>query len=91
MLAQFLVGTNAPPFLTTIAAAGNSFDLNGDPDTGVHQQCTRNMNTGITSRASLATTASNAVTNNTDSSHQSQASAVTISGPGPIILTANGA
>lgn len=89
LLARLLVGTNAPAFAGTTVAAGASFDLNGDivylSSTTAHA----NLNAWYTNAVSLATTAANATTTNTNSSNdQSQAGPVTISGTGPIFLTA---
>jgi hypothetical protein len=77
-LSTLLTGTSAPALLTT-TTTGLTFDVNGTLTLISTTSATANLNWWYNNAASLATAASNAVTAQT---------ATTISGAGPIILTA---
>lgn len=88
LMATLAMGTNAPGLNTTMAAGG-SFDINGDIVWLSSTTATANLNawySGITAAA----TANNATTTNSAATTPfgSSATPKTISGSGPIILTA---
>lgn len=88
LLARILTNQNSPALPSTVAA-GSSFDINGEIVWLSSTQAHANLNAWYTNATSLVTTAANATTSNTSSSNgQSQAGPVTISGSGPIVLTA---
>lgn len=88
LLARLAMGTNAPALNTTMAAGG-SFDVNGDVVLLSSTSATANLNLWY-SGVLATTTANNATTTNSSSTspYASSATAKTISGAGPIILTA---
>lgn len=89
LLARLLTGSNAPALPSTVAA-GASFDLNGDIVYLSSTQAHANMNAWYTNATSLATTLANASVVNSASTtpYGSQTGPITISGTGPIFLTA---
>lgn len=80
-LCKLTTGTNAPPFLTSVAT-GQTFDVNGDVTLIDATHAHANLNLWYNNAASLATTASNATTASTT------AGGVAIPSGGGLFLTA---
>lgn len=89
MLASLKTNANMPALAATTIIAGASFDVNGTITLLSSTTATANLNCWYQGGATLATAPSQGVCNNvTTSGGASSSTAVTISGGGPIILTA---
>lgn len=86
-ICSLLTGTNAPGLLTTIVTSGQGYDVNGTLVYLSGTTATGNLNWWYNNGNALTVTASNAVTSNTASNHNSQATPIAITGNGPIFLT----
>jgi hypothetical protein len=80
ILTSMVTGTGAPAFLTTPTTSAQSFDLNANINLLSATSAAAQINFWYQNAASLSTTASNALV--------SSGTGVTISGNGPLVLTA---